>query len=282
MPDTGSPYNLPYPDLDDIPDIPSDFRALAEKVDEQLGTKAASQIDADVPANLVGLPTTGQPLAFFGSGRPDDVTGGLNIQAPVGSLFTCTDPGGTHNGVGNFGAAVWRKGTDWVVTEGESQYYSMGDRVWVRRLPSAVLFTTNLGNPTYSDTGLTGSHSKVDRIKTCATPGWSASYFTAMVRSPIRGTGGTHHIYIRALKDKFSVWIDEVNAPTIAFSCHDTFPTDEPWPTAAPSWGGWQTATRSVEELRELIETEADPEKLQELRDELAELTSTQPGDGGA
>ena len=273
-----SNYKLPFPTDEADTDIAGDIKNLALGVDNAIGLNWDTATDEQKAA--VGNATA--PVRLFGSGRPDDVTGGLNIQAPVGSVFTCTDPSDTLGG-NNLGAAVWRKGvTDWVVTEGESQYYSMGDRVWVRRLPSAVLFTTNLGNPTYSDTGLTGSHSKVDRIKTCATPGWSASYFTAMVRSPIRGTGGTHHIYIRALKDKFSVWIDEVNAPTIAFSCHDTFPTDEPWPTAAPSWGGWQTATRSVEELRELIETEADPEKLQALRDELAELTSTQPGDGGA
>ena len=49
--------------------------------------------------------------------------------------------------------------------------------------------------------------------------------------------------------------------------------------------GGWPTTEitettpgRTLEELRELIEAEADPEKLQQLKDELAELTGTKPG----
>lgn len=36
MGDTGSPYNLPYPELADTPDVPADIQSLAETVDTEL------------------------------------------------------------------------------------------------------------------------------------------------------------------------------------------------------------------------------------------------------
>lgn len=43
MGDTGSPYNLPYPELTDAPDVPSDIESLAEAVDTEL-----TRIDSDL------------------------------------------------------------------------------------------------------------------------------------------------------------------------------------------------------------------------------------------
>ena len=89
-------YDLVYP-TDDAPiDTAADFEDLALDVDQAL-----LGINVDT-AGKTDFSSASGPLRFYGTGRPD--AEGLNLTAPTGSQFVCTDPGG----VGNMGAQQWK------------------------------------------------------------------------------------------------------------------------------------------------------------------------------
>ena len=124
---------LPFPIADQSsPNAARDIQYLAERI----------VIDADDPANLQGLPTSGQPLAFYGEGRPD--TGYPELRNVVtGSTFTCTDPDDFTELTGNWGARQWimQSNGSWLCVDGDTRgwvHKSNKDRHSLRVLGQAV------------------------------------------------------------------------------------------------------------------------------------------------
>lgn len=112
MADTTDIYGIRFPQDGDSIDTAGDMQQLAETSEIALGGvnwDTATQEQKDAVAASTA------PVSLFGAGRPD--AAGDNIQAPVGSVYTCTDPNDAADK--NLGARVWRRTVDgWAVAEG--------------------------------------------------------------------------------------------------------------------------------------------------------------------
>ena len=254
---------LPFPIADQSsPNAARDIKYLAERI----------VIDADEPTNLVGLPTSGQPLAFYGTGRAEIGYSEL-ANVVTGSTFTCTDPDDTLGG-NNFGAAVWRKGaTDWVCVEGDCAWtISIGpnsgaDRVAVQRQGASLTLNVSITGNQSDNLPIVLNEGYRPSMALRVTPGWNhpttSSWFQLL-------TGGTLS------------WINPVTGSGSAFGAVFSYFTNDGWPTESPH--DKADPARTLDELRELIEAAEDPdhpqhEQLQQLKDELAALTDTRPGE---
>lgn len=241
---------------------------------------SSTMIDAD-NADLTGLPTTGQPLAFYGSGRPDglgDPSVSYNntaIAAPTGSTYTFTGDQSELDAV--FGAKVWRKGvTHWVCVEGHVSALNTTETTLTDATVYRCEYHRDGHNVTllYQVQGPTGSaagaplylHPEGFGPRTIAI---GAIYWDNTQLGSVDFAGATASVNLASTK-LFGAWKQISNGRT-SFA----YLTDAPWPSTAPTW----TPQRSLAELRELIETEADPEKLQQLKEELTALTGTELGE---
>jgi len=279
-----SNYKLPFPTDEADTDIAGDIKNLALGVDNAIGLNWDTATDEQKAA--VGNATA--PVRLFGSGRPD--AAGLNLSAPTGSTYTFNGTQSELDAV--FGARMWRKGPDaWVCVEGvcetDPNKAPVTDR-WgqiqgsVRRDGTAVTlniqFTantqvTNVSGPVKIPYGFR----RTQRHTLLAVISSSVAANSVIVSDPmpvayVRADGGNGADLIQLSSDP--TW---ANGYTGRIS--GTWVTADPWPSSEPLLLPGQFIGRTVEELRELIEAEADPEKLQALRDELTALTGTRPGD---
>ena len=94
-------YGLRFPNGNAPIDTAGDIKRLAEDVDGAIGLK--------------------------GPGRPDGRGGEAEYDAPIGTVFTCTQPD-TQGATGNYGAIQWVKDfyRGWVVTVGQTKQYQIG------------------------------------------------------------------------------------------------------------------------------------------------------------
>ena len=243
----------------------------------------AGMIDADT-AGTTDFGTNGPPLAFFGSGRPD--AAGLNIQAPTGSVYTFTGDQSELGAV--FGARMWRKGvTNWVCVDGDtdlqrynSQHTDVSSQIHIRRtnatqyvyflLSGSIIATSGWNNELTdllpAETSWNIGHTTVPLFEFGAISlGASPQVGSVRYQQYWNTTDNKARDTLIVMLFK-GVTIDDddemrvqVTAPAVG----------APWPSGDRGIG-----SRSMEELRELIEAEADPEKLQALRDELTALES--------
>ncbi len=249
-------------------------------------------IDADVPANLVGLPTSGQPLAFFGKGRPDGLGdpgvsySNTAIAAPTGSIYTFAGSELEFEAV--YGARAWHKTPHgWRVTDGyvscQGSQLPDGlvmwkpgrsptpDGVYVTRTATTATITYT-GGPKGEDTD-DGTLEYVQQPNTTWLPPGTSLGAARILNSNGKPTGTAV-----AFKNSAALYVQPAATDEIT-SWAVTWPVPESaeWPSEGT------TARMQIRELRELIEAAESPdhpqhEQLQQLKDELAELTGTKPG----
>jgi len=278
-------YNLTYP-TDNAPiDTAGDFENLAVGIDNAL-----IGINVDT-AGKTDFSYASGPINLFGTGRPDglgDPSVSYNntaLTAPTGSTYVWTgdDPDAV------FGARAWRKAeNEWRCTEGFLRQeiidansaalkpscverlhvipHRYPDRtVW--QIPNLAFCTTVTrrepwieGSEVTPEKGLSLAASGVSSGTVFGSEWWATDLHIQgeFVCPPTYGSVHGNNLLQGHLVVDHHQYIQ--------------------WPSELLP-GATFVATRAVEELRELIEAEADPEKLQQLRDELAALTGTRPGD---
>ena len=242
-------YKWPLPDGPDTPNVPRDMKALGEAIESSL--------------NGVLLGGATQPMSFVGKGRPDVDTGVHSADelaqlaaAPTGSVYTCVDP---NDAAGkNLGAAVWRKGDDWVCVEGETPMYAW-EGVGVRRYSESIYFGMQQTSSKFQNWSVTMPDSRWRPTVTCNVGLYQTSYHFNCGHVAINKTG---QIVARYALPAGAGGQNAAQFYAVGICV-------QPWPTAPPPGA---TPAMSLAELRELIETEADPEKLQQLKDELGAL----------
>ena len=270
-------YGLPFPLETAEPDISGDFERLALGVDNALGLNWDTATDEQKAA--VGSATA--PVRLFGSGRPDDA--GLNIQAPIGSTFTCTDP----DGGSNFGARVWRKNVnEWRCVDGYVAFDTQSLIDTWSDLDSSIYtpYSDPLGHSAYrrgtqmylrTPFGVksTPETKHVLNLPLAMSPRgqWAGSLGANLnVPQGVKGHVGTnsHQVYLYA---------ESVVTSANQWAVISGDVSSRAWPATTDELK-FRATVRVVDDLRELIESEADPEKLQQLRDELDEALERDNG----
>ena len=212
-----------------------------------------------------------KPTEFIGEGRPDIDTSvhtgdewAMLEAAPPGSSYVCTKP------EDNFGAQVWRKGTEWVCVEGRCEWLIPDDHFYpnhtskssseqnsVVRTPDTVFVNI------YAETTASGAIA-VRLDETC---------FVVSSYDMMHGVSAT---------DQFSIGLrrSRVAVSSLESSSYSSYSGGYMGQLSAPALYPhlWPTGPLTTDpnarrdELRELIESEVDPDKLQQLKQELEAL----------
>ena len=250
------------------------------------GKQDNSMIDADVPANLVGLPTSGQPLAFYGTDRPDGLGDGPLITAPAGSTYTYVGPDSRKEPI--LGAMIWfqfsSSGKAWVVQYGATPAVSNpaspnaamrweamalrvgGQSIQARFYGGQTWHEMDSVDHCYNKTQIASQGTTQMMIReggTTVAGLWKYSS-TGITLEPVTASTSTHYA---------------IGAHNFAIDCSAsaTWPTEKP--AGANIWGSPEHIESCADYIR-LVEGDSDHpdhEQLQQLRDELAALTGTKP-----
>lgn len=146
---------LPWPTPESPPDGSAQIKALAEKLDG--ADSAFRPIDVDA-AGDTDFGTDGPPLSLYGETRPDGWNSSNQnqdlslaeapadsttlLKAPLGSVFTCTDPG---KPTGQVGSAGWTN-VNWGAYQWIFQTCADGKARWCPTAGSPVQVRYSAGN----------------------------------------------------------------------------------------------------------------------------------------
>ncbi len=310
--DYGGSWDLTIPNGSDSVDIVRDVGQLGLDVDGALDV-ALFGVNADT-ADTTDFSGATAPLRLYGTSRPDEHGAGGEITAPVGSTYTCVEPSGSSNNVYNNGARVWMKSpppqmyssdpTDavWQVVDGDCVLITSAKnglltaavtRGFIQIVRKAQSIYTTVACDALAAENIASDLLTEPQFNGML-PGQASIGYLVSRRAPSGDYATAVHIgYVQVGRGGISLR-QETGAELGWSSPPGSSPNDfalggqavgntlgSAWPTAdlvSYNDQGWNSDSRTVEELRELItEIENDPEKaeqLEQLRQELEALRS--------